>query len=214
MNFVPLLDLYNAIAPQAPGLNEVSALDELRTAARALAHASKVSQESITTAVAAGGAFLAIDTPDSAVDAVGVMWIEYGKTRLHPINPMDLAERDPAWRSRVPGRPQWYTQETADEVTLIPAAKDAEANVIMRIAYQPARGATKIDEVLVRHYEEALIDGALYRILRMPNCAWSNPAAAQQHQERYEMAISRARADGRRNMMLNTPLQTTVRCLA
>lgn len=214
MNFVPLLDLYNAIAPQAPGLNEVSALDELRRAARALAHASQASQETLQVAVAAGNPFVAIDVPDSAVEPVGVLWVEYGGRKLWPVNLFDIMESDPAWRTRTASTPCRFVHETPDEITLTPPPATAQPAVYLRVAYQPTRTADKLDAELVRHYEEGLIDGALYRILRMPGQTWTNPGAAQQAQERYEMAISRARADARRNHTLNNPLRTTIRPLA
>lgn len=214
MNFVNLSELYYAIAPHAAGFNEISALDELRRATRAFAHASMVSQETIQTTAPANNALLAIEAPDTDVEPVGVLWLMFGGRRLNPINLDELMRSDPRWRTRIPGAPCHFAQELPDELTLIPAPAIAEAGVFMRVCYQPTRTADKIDETLVRHYEEGLIDGALYRILRIPGQTWTNAPMAEQAQERYEMAISRARADARRNLQLNAPIHTPLRPLA
>lgn len=215
MNFVNLSDLYYAIAAQAPGLNEISAIDELRRAARTFARESMASQETIITAAAASSAVIVVDVPDAQVEPVGVLWIEgVASHRIHPVTLENIQSLDPLWRTRQPGTPTCFVMETIDEITLVPAPLDAIDTIYVRACYQPTMTASKIDAALVRHYEEGLIDGALYRILRMPNCSWSNPQAAQQAQERYETAISRARADAQKNHTINTTEPRRIRCLA
>lgn len=211
MNLVPLSDLYTAIAASAPGLNEISAIDELRRAARVLARESMASAESMPTSVTVGGQYVAVDEADSQVEPVGVLWVQYGSRRLHPITLNDLTIKNPGWRALPRGAPMEFVLETIDELTLIPTPDKDEATVILRVAYQPKRDADSIDEVLVRHYEEGIIDGALSRILGMPNTTWHNPTEAAMAKDRFETAVSRARQDGVRNHTVNVPLTRFVR---
>jgi hypothetical protein len=215
VNFVNLSDLYYAIAPQAPGFNEVSAIDELRRAAREFCRESMASAETFQFTVPANVGIVGVEVPDSAVEPVGVLWIEgLRSTPVWARTLEDLRKTDPTWRTRTGSQAECFVQEIPDEVQLVPRPTVAVAVAYMRVCYQPTRTATKIDEFMVRHYENALIDGALYRILRMPNQTWSNPQAAQQAQERYEMAISRARADAQKNHTINTTEARAMRFLA
>lgn len=51
-------------------------------------------------------------------------------------------------------------------------------SLTVTLALRPKRGVTEIPDGLASDYETALHAGALYRLLRMPGVAWSNPELA------------------------------------
>ena len=70
---------------------------------------------------------------------------------------------------------------------------DADA----RVAVCPTSTATNLSEVLLRHYEETIISGALSYVLRMPNTPWFSPEMSAFHKAEYEKGVetSKTKAD-------------------
>ena len=60
---------------------------------------------------------------------------------------------------------------------------------------KPAKTSTGIPggRVLEEYYD-LIVDGAAYRLLRMPNKAWTNGRAAAEHKRQYEDGLSRAKS--------------------
>jgi hypothetical protein len=197
MNFKPLSDLYAMVSTQAPGYNEDSAIDELLRTARTFCRESLVSQETVETSIDANARTLVVDSPASQVAVHRVMWVTapYGDIAI-----VTLAELNQCagWRTAT-GNPYRCANELDGELVLDRAPESAVTPVYVRVATIPKLVQVRVDAILVDEWGEAIADGALYRILRMPNQTWSNPGAAAEAKARYEIELSRAKAEAAKN---------------
>lgn len=193
MKFKPLSDLYARISIAAPGLNQLTALDELRNTAVDFCRETLVSQETMETEIAPGDRELIVESPSSAQVYVSrVMWVS---TNRGPIAVVTLAELnyDRNWRQKT-GTPKKCANETDGELVLNRQAVKAETGVMVRVACVPQPAATQLDQLLVTEYAREIVAGTLARVLAYPNVSWANPGAAQANGVTYEIGLSRARA--------------------
>ena len=211
MSLVDLSVLYPRIASQARGLNQTSALEEIEVAARVFCRETLYWRETVLTSSNAGDPTLIVDPIGNDGEPVGVWWVQYGRNKLWPKTQADMTSAEPAWRDGAGATPRYFIQSSDDELLLHPAPLVIEPNVRIRASYQPKLGSARIGERVMRNYDEALIDGALHRILRMANSPWSDPSAANEARIRFEGAISRARVEARHQ---EGPTQEPIRRLA
>lgn len=59
---------------------------------------------------------------------------------------------------------------------------------------RPALGAGKVPEDVLHDFQEAIVHGALYRLLRMPGETWANPELAAVHYQQFMLGAKQARA--------------------
>lgn len=124
--------------------------------------------------------------------------LSFDGTRLSPTSVTMLDADVKGWRSQT-GAPTSYirSQNSLDAVVLYPVP--AVAGVLTgEVAVVPARGSAEMPEVYLDKFQNALIDGALSRLLSVPSAPWYNRSAAAYHARRFEGALDDARrvADG------------------
>lgn len=64
----------------------------------------------------------------------------------------------------------------------------------LTVALKPAYNANLLPDVIASQYREAVVSGAVYRLLMMTGRPWANPELAVYHKGVVDDAISRARA--------------------
>lgn len=204
MRFTALSSLYLALAPWAPGLNEDSALDELRRATRQFCRATNISAESFETSLASGDRQIAFEPPGASVLVHRVLWVQapYGPITLASL---DELNRESGWRTAT-GDPNACSPEASDanELVLNRAPTRSIDPVYVRMACQPTLTATEIDTRVAEEWGEAVIDLALKRILSIPKQTWTDPAEAERRYRDYLASESRARAQATVNNAFTT----------
>ena len=63
----------------------------------------------------------------------------------------------------------------------------------MKIILTIPRTATEIDDQMVEEFEDALIDGCLFRLYEQPNETWSDMKLSQYHLQKYMAGIAKAK---------------------
>lgn len=193
-----LSDLYNRVAIVAPGLNENSAIDELRYALLDFCMETHCSQDTIETSVSAGEAAILYDSPNpSHLFVCRVLGVGLPTGNL-PIKTLDEMREVDNWRA-AEGYPRMCTPEAPGELSTYPTTQEAITPIYVRLALAPTQTATKIDEDVLNRYGNAIADGALARILGMSGQTWSNPNEAMRRQRMFDIARSRARAESAKN---------------
>lgn len=192
MNFVNLSDLYWQISAQAPGLNKATALDHLRESAREFCDYTLAIQETIEDSISIGDDQLIVRPSSAQLELKLVMRVETPRGPLK-VETLERLQSITNWRAKI-GNVCGYVEEgDIGELRLYPISDKAE-DVHVRIAVVPSLNATKIPKALAVRYGTAIKDGALARILGMPNQTWTNPGAAMKHQRDFDIARSGARA--------------------
>lgn len=117
------------------------------------------------------------------------------KRRLIPKTMRQLDAINEQWRTQT-GEPYYYLREANASVKLVYIPQEVEVGAIQANAVlQPTSTATTIDDKILANYDEAIIYGALYRVMRVPGKAWSDMATATYYEglfrEKVEEATSR-----------------------
>lgn len=77
--------------------------------------------------------------------------------------------------------------------------------VSAEVSVKPTHAATELPDEVVNDYNQAIIDGALARLLRIPGKAWTDPNAAGDYFTLFEAAAHRALAQhGKRGRITRT----------
>ena len=94
------------------------------------------------------------------------------------------------------GTPQAFTQDTLPELTLLPTPQFAETNaLVMTVAVQPKRSADSADRDMMERYFDALVWGALSRVLSIPNQPFTSLDNAAIREKQYREEVTKAKID-------------------
>lgn len=110
------------------------------------------------------------------------------------------------WRNAT-GTPE-YVLGGATALTLVPTP-DVTGTLSMEVALKPSPSATGVDDSIFNEYREAIVHGALSRLMMSPKKPYSSPALAQYHQSQFTILTGQAGMRQARNYT-RAPLQTSI----
>lgn len=113
---------------------------------------------------------------------------------------------NPDWRSEE-GTPK-YIFGGMTSLTLIPAP-DVDGTLTMTVALKPAYDATGIDGSIFNEYREAIVHGALSRLMLSPKKPYSNPSLATYHNQQFTVLTGQAGMRAARSYT-RAPLKTAI----
>jgi hypothetical protein len=141
-----------------------------------------------------GGTFeYTIPTP-SDTEVYEILWMTHDGDDLDPISPISLELNYPDWRDRN-GIPQVFLRKTTTSFYAVPVPNTEltkSSGFIFSVALKPTRTSTTIQDAFSSDYRDGIIYGAVYRLLRMPNREWSDPAAAADYRGLFEEEVKQA----------------------
>ena len=109
---------------------------------------------------------------------------------MDPISPRSLELNYPDWRDRT-GNPHVYLQKTPTSFWVVPVPSGTR-QVIVSVALKPSRTSNNIDTTIANQYRDAIIYGALYRLLRIPSREWTDVGAAREYLAQFNLEIQQA----------------------
>ena len=109
---------------------------------------------------------------------------------MDPISPRSLELNYPDWRNRT-GSPHVYLQKSSSLFWIVPVPSGTK-EVIASVALKPTRTSNNIDSTISNQYRDAIVYGALYRLLRMPNREWTDIGAAREYLAQFNSEIIQA----------------------
>lgn len=123
-----------------------------------------------------------------------------------------LLEGLPSWESATlsapDGTPRAFWGQDIDEVyhlTLLPAPDRLVRNALLvRVALQPTRSATQVQDILYDRYADAIISGALAYLYAVPDQPFTNEPKAQMMASRARARTNAARGDAARGRMVTS----------
>lgn len=101
----------------------------------------------------------------------------------------------PGWRT-TRATPRYFTQVDTEQVILaqVPAAT-LVGGLVLTMAMQPSQNSTGFPAWIANQHLYALADGAISRLMLMPNKPWTDLANGQDRRAKFDAAISNARAN-------------------
>lgn len=110
------------------------------------------------------------------------------------------------WRNES-GTPK-YVFGGATTLTLVPTP-DAGGTLSLEVILKPSVDATGIDDAIFNEFREAIVHGALCRLMLSPKKPYSDPALAAYHQQQFTIKTAAAGSRTARNYT-RSPLQTSI----
>lgn len=91
--------------------------------------------------------------------------------------------------------PRAVTQFNSNKFVILPIPDDKQPYTIeMILALKPARSASDMDEAVLNELEDAIVHGALQRLLVLPKQKWEDRELAAYHAKQYLSQITERRA--------------------
>ena len=125
-----------------------------------------------------------------ATEVHQVLYMTHDGNDMDPISPRSLELNYPDWRNRT-GNPHVYLQKSASLFWIVPVPSGTK-EVIASVALKPTRTSNNIDSTISNQYRDAIIYGALYRLLRMPNREWTDVGASREYLAQFNSEITQA----------------------
>lgn len=196
---------FDLLAPDVPGCPQAAQVVALRQAAIAFCEQSLAwKYEPPDIQVAVGTAKYSFDTPVGTVSHA-VTYAEFNDIQIET----RVMERDiSAWDLRhKTGKPE-YVLGGPIYVTLVPTP-DLKGTLKLTVVLKPAPSADGIDENLFNEYREAIVHGALGKLMLSPKKPYTDGASANYHKQMF--LIKTAQAGVREAKSYNrAPLQTQI----
>lgn len=193
---VPFTELLPEVLATAPSCPMPTVVRNLRHAARELCEKAKCWRVDVEgDPIAAGEAEYMFYVPEDTVMVAPISLTIDGR----PLNPgsLQILNADsPDWRTRI-GPPTQYLR-SADEgnsirLYMIPDRRYDSPGIYGEIAVKPTRTAMGVSELFMDRYGNALVEGALARLLMIPS-DWYAPNQSSYHLAAFQTAIDAARA--------------------
>lgn len=201
----PWTSFYDLIAPDLPGCSFAAMDIALRQAAIAFCEQSlawKYTHPDISV-VAATATYPFVPPTQAVVHAI--TYAEFDGTAIDcKTGETNIPIDD--WRNTT-GTPE-YVLGGATELTLVPTP-DVAGTLSLEVALKPSPTGTGIDDDIFNEYREAIIHGALARLMMSPKKPYSSPALAQFHDQKFTILSGQAGLRQARNYT-RAPLQTSI----
>jgi hypothetical protein len=125
----------------------------------------------------------------------------YGKTALQPALSSMISNVD-AYAPVAPPDdqvPNSFFESAPGEVSVFPTpGSKADGQLVFRVATQPTRSATQVEDILFDDWVEAIVHGALKRLHMVPDTPFFSDVHASRRASMFQLEISRARAEAQR----------------
>lgn len=137
-------------------------------------------------------------SPPSSQEVVRLLnvWVDGQLLQPVPAEQVDYAARQD-------GPPTHYYVLRQDEVLTLQLYPTPTSTGVLtaEVALRPTREATQLATDLYTYWLDAVLAGALMRLLVLPGASFANPAAMVHYQGRFAALVNRARIEGNRGRL-------------
>jgi hypothetical protein len=132
--------------------------------------------------------------PPSGTTIQKVLWVTHLGKDLEPITTSLLEQRLPNWRDSANFTvPKYFIKQTSAVFWLVPTpAATAVSSTIIRAVLKPTHSSTSCDDDVMNDYRDTIVNGALFRLLRIPNKDWTDFNGASVYGSLFNQAVVEA----------------------
>ena len=181
-----------------PGCPDTMAENALRSSAIELCQMAEIYQRELLISSVADTSEYTI-TPPANTRVHKILWANYDGVDLEPINTTLLEQRLPKWReSGYGGTPAYFFKGEGNTVVITPVPTTASSSGIrLRTVLAPTHASTALDDDIMNENKDVVVNGALYRLLRIPGQDFTDFAAAQIYGGLFGQGVVNAERRGR-----------------
>jgi hypothetical protein len=189
--------LFPEVLPHVAGCLDSIAENAIRSATIDLCERAGVYRKELDPLSSIAGTFsYDFDTPIGTT-VHRVEWITYDGEELEPISSTLLEQRIRKWREET-GQPEYYVQQSSSTFYLAPVpSSSVSLGIQIRAVLKPTHNSSACDNDVMNNYRDTIVNGALFRLLRMPNVEWSDMGAAGVYSNLFMEGVERAEQDAR-----------------
>lgn len=185
-------DFLPSIRPYAPGVADPTAYFAIRQAAIEFCERTRLWRFEDEFQVNSEDADGLMAPPDAVVHEIESAWFDDHK--LTPQTTRWLDRNCVGWQTGLAnGFPQYVTQKSQNEVSIAPRGT---GTVRLVMFLKPSQDADEVPDFLVDQHRETIAQGALARILMIPNQSFTSPDAAMAYSMAFGQALDRLSAKG------------------
>lgn len=168
------------IAPIVPACPDLLIESSVRGALTELCEKAKIWQEEVTISTVANQYDYTLSSIPNYAALHEVLAVVHNGVDLEPISALLLDQRKPKWRETdYYGTPEYFLVSGTD-LRLVPVPATSETDsVIVRAQLKPLATSGLSADRLFTYYRDTIINGAVFRLLRLPNREWTDYAGAQ-----------------------------------
>ena len=131
--------------------------------------------------------------PDTGTDVSTVIAVELDGLPLKPRDIAWLNAEIPRWKT-VSGSVKYFTQLDTETLILAPLPDVTMSNgLTITLALQPNQKSTGFPSWIYSQFIYAIVDGAVARLMLMPNKGWTDTAAGLDRRAKFESAMANAK---------------------
>lgn len=133
-------------------------------------------------------------------DVVGVINVTLNGVPLPPLNQRPPPEGNPPGTATPTSDAPWgYYMVGVSIIAVYPTpAKNLAQAMQVYCALRPKQSVKQVPAIAVTNYYDAIMDGALYRLLQQPAKPYSNPALAAYYEGKFRTAIGQYAAEAKK----------------
>ena len=162
------------ILPMVPGCPDSLIKNNIRAAVIELCERASVFQAELDPLTTVGNIYEYDLEAPSGTAVQKILWITHEGKDLEPLTSTLLEQRIPKWREGN-GVPEYYVQQGSALVWLAPIpTATGVSSTIVRAVLKPTHTSSACDDGVMNDYRDTIINGALFRLLRIPNKEWTD----------------------------------------
>jgi len=173
--------LLSEIVPMVPGCPDTLIENSIRSAAIEFCEKTGAYQAELDPVTTVASIYEYDLEAPSGTNVHKIMWAVHNGKDLEPISTNLLEQRLPKWRDASnASTPLYYVKQTQSTVWLVPTpGVTVASSTVMRVQLKPTHTSTACDDGVMSDYREAIVNGALFRLLRLPSKDWTDYTGAQ-----------------------------------
>ena len=196
------------ILPMVPGCPDTLIENNIRAAVVELCERASVYQAELDPVTTISNLFEYDLEAPSGTSVRKILWVTHQGKDLEPTTTTLLEQRLPKWREDS-GVPEYFIQQSSATFILAPIpSATVVGSTIIRAVLRPTHTSTACDNDVMNDYRDTIINGALFRLLRIPNKDWSDLQGASVYGQLFNQGVEAAE---RRSRNADTAVHMSVK---
>ena len=180
------------ILPMVSGCSDTLVENNIRAAVIELCTRASVYQAELDPVTTVSNIYEYDLEAPSGTSVQKIVWVSHLSKDVEPINSSLLEQRLPKWREGG-GVPEYFIQQSASLFWLAPIPTTTSASsTIVRAVLKPTHTSQSCDDDVMNDYRDTIINGALFRLLRIPNKDWSDLQGASVYGQLFNQGVEDA----------------------
>lgn len=183
------------VLPLVSGCPDTLIENSIRSSVIDLCERASVYQQELETVTTVSNAYEYDLEPPNGTAVHKILWVTHNGASLEPTTSLLLEQKLPKWRDTgYTGTPKFYVQQTSKLIWLVPvpAATGIDSTIVQAVL-KPTHSSTVCNDDVMNNYRDTIVNGAIFRLLRIPNKDWSDLSSASVYSSLFNQGVEAAR---------------------